>query len=185
MKKRKLLIACLIMQVLAIMLEYVEIPIFPRLWMVGMLFETITAILYIVYLFLSADDMLDIKKYLLILHSPILLLNATCIVTWGTVIFRIISIICISIHIALSLLVLICKENPNRLISIYDKDWFILSFKITIILIIIRIVLGIAWFMAGGFFLYYVPLMMLMMLYILNIARFIYKYKQLKIIYKK
>ena len=138
MLKRVLLIICLLCQLFALFLEYY--PFGNLIWVMGMIFEIITGILYLVFFFTFFFRDNNFSTYLLLLNIPAFLYHALLIATTGNTVFIIASICCIVINIGLSIFGIIQKDKGKQFI--YDKKILLILFLVSIIFIITGFILN-------------------------------------------
>ena len=137
MLKRVLLIICLLCQFFALFLEYY--PFGNMLWVLGMIFEVITGILYLVFFFTFFFRDNNFSTYLLLLNIPAFLYHALLIATTGNTVFIIASICCIVINIGLSIFAIIQKDKYKQFI--YEKKILLILFLTSIMFIITGFIL--------------------------------------------
>ena len=106
-RRRLILIICLINQLLAVVCEYVPIPGRGMLWIIGLMLEMWTAILYFVYYFFFNRHENDLSNYLLLLHIPIFFYAMIAINTSVTTINIIFGITSIVINTTLAIITLL------------------------------------------------------------------------------
>ena len=183
MLKRVLLIICLLCQFFALFLEYY--PFGNLIWIMGMIFEVITGILYLVFFFTFFFRNNNFSTYLLLLNIPAFLYHALLIATTGNIVFIIASICCIVINIGLSFFAIIQKDYRNPLFR--DTKALLITLIISIILIILDFTYEPIYFAIFHArindnlnILFYSPIVILVIIYIISSIRLSSKMKKIK-----